>query len=563
MKKIYLLLLMLTSFVSFGQVVNGSFETWSQTTNPDNWTFEAGTTLTQDMTTVNDGASSMQVVVTTQAQANTDFRQSINVVAGTVYDVSVDVYQLDNEARARLFVDGYQGYSDDTILNSWQTVTYTYTATTSGAIDVGLRFYDTSGNWTGAGSTMFIDNFTFTAQATPSLAITSPTDGSIVYSQDVNVAFSVQNFNVDSPSNGDGYITYSLDGAANVSKFDTTDIVFTGLSFGTHTVDMELVDNAGASLSPAVTSTVSFTISQVQLLPYTDSFNYTDGELLANQPAWTNYFSGDDVIISTDNLSYSTLNGFGNAASFDGSGSDPLVDFTPTSAGKIYSSFMLRVDTFDATPSDGYFAILRNDSGSYIGRVYISPLTATTYSLGVSSGNLDPSQIAPTVLNVGDTVFVVFNYDLDADTVELWVNPTLGGAEPASDINTMSGLSGNTISQFLLRQDNPGTTPALIFDELRLGTTWADVTPSTLSTDNFVSNADFSVYPNPVSNGTVTIKSASNNPMSVNVFDVLGKKVLETKVSNNTLNVSTLKAGVYILNITQNNNSITKKLVIK
>lgn len=554
---------MLTSFVSFGQVVNGSFETWSQTTNPDNWTFEAGTTLTQDMTTVNDGASSMQVVVTTQAQANTDFRQSINVVAGTVYDVSVDVYQLDNEARARLFVDGYQGYSDDTILNSWQTVTYTYTATTSGAIDVGLRFYDTSGNWTGAGSTMFIDNFTFTAQATPSLAITSPTDGSIVYSQDVNVAFSVQNFNVDSPSNGDGYITYSLDGAANVSKFDTTDIVFTGLSFGTHTVDMELVDNAGASLSPAVTSTVSFTISQVQLLPYTDSFNYTDGELLANQPAWTNYFSGDDVIISTDNLSYSTLNGFGNAASFDGSGSDPLVDFTPTSAGKIYSSFMLRVDTFDATPSDGYFAILRNDSGSYIGRVYISPLTATTYSLGVSSGNLDPSQIAPAILNVGDTVFVVFNYDLDADTVELWVNPTLGGAEPASDINTMSGLSGNTISQFLLRQDNPGTTPALIFDELRLGTTWADVTPSTLSTDNFVSNADFSVYPNPVSNGTVTIKSASNNPMSVNVFDVLGKKVLETKVSNNTLNVSTLKAGVYILNITQNNNSITKKLVIK
>jgi len=561
MKKIYLLLLMLTSFVSFGQVVNGSFETWSQTTNPDNWTFEAGTTLTQDMTTVNDGTSSMRVDVTTATQGNTDFRQSVPVVAGTVYDVSVDVYHTDSFAAARLFAGNYQGYSDQNIVGSWQTINYVYTATTTGGVDFGLRFYDQTG-FSGS-SVMYIDNFRVTAQATPSLAITSPTDGAIVYSQDVNVAFSVQNFNVDSPSNGDGYITYSLDGAANVSKFDTTDIVFTGLSFGTHTVDMELVDNAGASLSPAVTSTVSFTISQVQLLPYTDSFNYTDGELLANQPAWTNYFSGDDVIISTDNLSYSTLNGFGNAASFDGSGSDPLVDFTPTSAGKIYSSFMLRVDTFDATPSDGYFAILRNDSGSYIGRVYISPLTATTYSLGVSSGNLDPSQIAPAVLNVGDTVFVVFNYDLDADTVELWVNPTLGGTEPASDINTMSGSTGNTISQFLLRQDNPGTTPALIFDELRLGTTWADVTPSTLSTDNFVSNADFSVYPNPVSNGTVTIKSASNNPMSVNVFDVLGKKVLETKVSNNTLNVSTLKAGVYILNITQNNNSITKKLVIK
>ena len=277
MKKIYLLLLMLTSFVSFGQVVNGSFETWSQTTNPDNWTFEAGTTLTQDMTTVNDGTSSMRVDVTTATQGNTDFRQSVPVVAGTVYDVSVDVYHTDSFAAARLFAGNYQGYSDQNIVGSWQTINYVYTATTTGGVDFGLRFYDQTG-FSGS-SVMYIDNFRVTAQATPSLAITSPTDGAIVYSQDVNVAFSVQNFNVDSPSNGDGYITYSLDGAANVSKFDTTDIVFTGLSFGTHTVDMELVDNAGASLSPAVTSTVSFTISQVQLLPYTDSFNYTDGEL--------------------------------------------------------------------------------------------------------------------------------------------------------------------------------------------------------------------------------------------------------------------------------------------
>ena len=397
----------------------------------------------------------------------------------------------------------------------------------------------------------------------PSLTITSPSDGAILYTQDVDISFVVQDFNVASPSAGDGYITYSLDAAADVSKFNTTDIVFTSLSFGTHTVDMELVDNSGASLSPAVTSSVSFTISQVQLLPYTDSFNYTDGELLANQPAWTNYFSGDDVVITTDNLSYSTLNGFGNAASFDGSGSDPLVDFTPTSAGKIYSSFMLRIDTFDAIPSDGYFAILRNDSGAYVGRVYISPLSATTYSIGVSGGGLDPSQVAPAVLNTGDTVFVVFNYDLAADTVELWVNPALGGAEPASDINTPSGSAGNTISQFLLRQDNPGATPALIFDELRIGTSWADVAPSTLTTESFVTKANFNVYPNPVSNGIVTIKSANNSPMTVTVFDVLGKKVLNSNVSNNTLNVSALKSGVYILNINQNNTSITKKLVIK
>tara|TARA_R110002012_G_scaffold296334_1_gene493602 strand:- start:838 stop:2490 length:1653 start_codon:yes stop_codon:yes gene_type:complete len=548
---------------SFGQVVNGSFETWSQTTNPDSWTFEAGTDLTQDMTIVNDGASSMRVNVNTATQGNTDFRQSVPVVGGTVYDILIDVYQTDNLSRARIFAAGdtYQTYSDPTILNAWQTISYTYTALADGNEDFGLRFYDSAG-FAGS-SVMYIDNFRIVAQSTPSLAISSPTDGDILFSQDVDVAFSVQNFNVATPSTGDGYIVYNLDGAASIDKFNTTDISFSGLAFGAHTVNMELVDNAGASLSPSVTATVNFTISQIQNLPYTDSFNYTDAELLANQPAWTNYFTGDDVVISTNNLSYSTLNGFGNAASFDGAGADPAVDFTPISTGKIYSSFMLRVDTFDAAPSDGYFAILRNDAGSYVGRVYISPLSPTTYSIGVSGGNLDPTQVAPAVLNVGDTVFVVFNYDLVGDTVELWVNPTLGTAEPASDINTPSGSSGNTISQFLLRQDNPGATPALIFDELRIATTWADVTPSTLSTDSFATNDKFSVYPNPVNNGIVTIKSNSNSAINVTVFDILGKQVLKSNVSNNTLNVSTLKSGVYILNINQNNTSITKKLVIK
>jgi hypothetical protein len=562
MKKIYLLTLLLTSMFSFGQVVNGSFETWSQTTNPDSWTFEAGTDLTQDMTIVNDGASSMRVNVNTATQGNTDFRQSVPVVGGTVYDILIDVYQTDNLSRARIFAAGdtYQTYSDPTILNAWQTISYTYTALADGNEDFGLRFYDSAG-FAGS-SVMYIDNFRIVAQSTPSLAISSPTDGDILFSQDVDVAFSVQNFNVATPSTGDGYIVYNLDGAANIDKFNTTDISFTGLSFGNHTVTMELVDNTGASLSPTVISIVSFTISQVQLLPFTDSFNYTDGEFLGNQPAWTNYFTGDDVVISTNNLSYSTLNGFGNAASFDGAGADPVIDFTPINSGTLYTSFMLRIDAFDATTADGYFATLRNDAGSYESRLWISPLSPTTYSIGVSNGGT-LTQIATATHNLGDTVFVVFNYDVDNDVVNAWVNPALGTAEPAADITEASTSTGNTFNQFLLRQDSTTETPTLIFDELRIATTWADVTPSTLSTDSFATNDKFSVYPNPVNNGIVTIKSNSNSAINVTVFDILGKQVLKSNVSNNTLNVSTLKSGVYILNINQNNSSITKKLVIK
>ncbi|UPS92266.1 MULTISPECIES: lamin tail domain-containing protein [unclassified Bizionia] len=85
---------------------------------------------------------------------------------------------------------------------------------------------------------------------------------------------------------------------------------------------------------------------------------------------------------------------------------------------------------------------------------------------------------------------------------------------------------------------------------------------NTLSTDSFTSTT-FNVYPNPSTNGFVNISSPSAEAISVNVYDVLGKNVLNHTISNNSLNVSSLNSGLYILRITQNGNSVTKKLVIK
>ncbi|MBU2939053.1 T9SS type A sorting domain-containing protein [Lacinutrix sp. C3R15] len=110
------------------------------------------------------------------------------------------------------------------------------------------------------------------------------------------------------------------------------------------------------------------------------------------------------------------------------------------------------------------------------------------------------------------------------------------------------------------------------------GTTYGDFTWSSPSTSSFGSlnsnqgftlgtnlleRTTFFVYPNPVTNGTVTIKTNNNQALQVSVFDVLGKQVLAQNVANQTLNVSNLTAGVYILKLTQNGNSTTKKLVIK
>lgn len=72
----------------------------------------------------------------------------------------------------------------------------------------------------------------------------------------------------------------------------------------------------------------------------------------------------------------------------------------------------------------------------------------------------------------------------------------------------------------------------------------------------------FNLYPNPVRNGVVSIQTKTNQPIQVNVFDVLGKQVLSRTVSSNTLNVSSLKAGIYLVQVTENNTTSTKKLIV-
>lgn len=126
-------------------VVNGDFESWTGGV-PDGWTtIDAGITVTEETTIINGGGSSASVDVTTDAQADTDLRQTISVVGGTEYDVSVWVYHTEGNLKARLYIDGYLNYSDNTITGSWQEMTYSYTPSADGSIEVGLRFYDQTG----------------------------------------------------------------------------------------------------------------------------------------------------------------------------------------------------------------------------------------------------------------------------------------------------------------------------------------------------------------------------------------------------------------------------------
>lgn len=73
----------------------------------------------------------------------------------------------------------------------------------------------------------------------------------------------------------------------------------------------------------------------------------------------------------------------------------------------------------------------------------------------------------------------------------------------------------------------------------------------------------FKLYPNPAVGDIVNIKSDLNAVKLVKVYDVFGKVVLTDRISTNTLNISRLVPGIYVLQVTEKEKSMTQKLVVK
>lgn len=78
---------------------------------------------------------------------------------------------------------------------------------------------------------------------------------------------------------------------------------------------------------------------------------------------------------------------------------------------------------------------------------------------------------------------------------------------------------------------------------------------STLSTEDFSASASFSIYPNPVSNGTLYFSEAQN----VSVYDLSGRLVAQ-KSNAASVDVSGLVKGIYLV---KTSNGVSKQFIVK
>jgi hypothetical protein len=226
-------------------------------------------------------------------------------------------------------------------------------------------------------------------------------------------------------------------------------------------------------------------------LPHLDAINYTSGQALQNQTGWTVLNTGDDIAITSGNLSYSGLAASsGNKFSFDGAGIDAAKQFTQQTSGTVYYSFLMNVSNLGLLNTTGtYFTGLNEGTSTNFGATVWTRKNSTSgYDIGINPRTTAANTVWTTAQATSSTVMVVVSYQIISgtgnDVVKLWINPTPGGAEPTPTLSATntSGTDLANLNRIFIRQDAATTTPFIDMDELRIGTTWASVTPAGAST---------------------------------------------------------------------------------
>lgn len=125
------------------------------------------------------------------------------------------------------------------------------------------------------------------------------------------------------------------------------------------------------------------------------------------------------------------------------------------------------------------------------------------------------------------------------------------GVGPNGGVFVNSSFTYGGLAAFVAPNNNCG----FISNAISLGT-------FALAKQNF-DIAGLKVYPNPVTAGNLFVTSDSNDAKQVTIFDVLGKPVVKTTVTNQPINVAALSSGVYMVKISEAGKTATRKLVIR
>jgi hypothetical protein len=304
--------------------------------------------------------------------------------------------------------------------------------------------------------------------------------------------------------------TAAADGDAPLSfqwYFNTTNAITNATNLNC-TVSNAQISNSGNytfvatnTYGAATSSVAGLTVlsNSVDFLAY-DFFAYPSGTSLAGQTPpgmpfpWTNNNSSASGTMTTNDqlmvpgLAAST----GNAYTWGNSASSMRLPIGTNVSGTLYFAFAFRMDNRGnpptATTSETMAGFTFGTGTTFASKINVVTNGGNTYQIGLyKAGGTSVGALAPNLLNPGDTVFIVSRYSFNInggtdDTCDLWINPnpsTFGAANPPPPTVGPIGAGATDLAQldrFFFRRSN-GWPLRSTADELRIGYTWAQVTP--------------------------------------------------------------------------------------
>ncbi|NLA23412.1 MAG: T9SS type A sorting domain-containing protein, partial [Bacteroidales bacterium] len=382
-----------------------------------------------------------------------------------------------------------------------------------------------------------IDDISWTQFATtdPYLVINSPSNGFVSYEPNLNVVFSVYNFELGT----DGKIQYVLNEEA--AQYTTeSPIVLLDLEDGEYSLFVQLVDMDDNPLEPSVSSSINFTVNT----------------------------SGPEIT-PIYNIQYSEV------APFE----SPYKDEIVTVQGIVTASF-------NPTPhAEGYF--IQDAAGAWNGLYIfdinntpeIGDLVRVTGKITEYYEMTEMTNISEyTVLSIGEPVpapVLVSTAEAASEMYES-VLVKVEKAECVSAQNNFGEWYVNDGSGQLMMKENGafafeeavGTKYDIIgvmmysYEEFKLQYRIpSDIVVSTGINTELSKNT--TIYPNPAKD--ILNINSKDNLKSVKLIAIDGKIVLNQDINNTstTLDISTLPAGVYFLNLENENEIAIKKLIIE
>ena len=264
-------------------------------------------------------------------------------------------------------------------------------------------------------------------------------------------------------------------------------------------------------------SVLSLGIAAAHAIPLYEPFNYLSGVNLVGQVSpefntWVSAGSGADPQPKTlaGNLSYAglptSMGGSINLVSGIGSGARfPIGSLT---SGTIYFSFLMQItDTNGLSTAGVFWGGLNNGVAAsatlptVVGTRLYTKLVEGGYVMGVAKND---STVANWVFDTtprttSDVLFIVGSYQIGTgstsdDVSTLYINPdsgTFGAASPPATGAILTAAVGtditaSAVASFVLMSRIGSQPAAITIDELRLGTSWAEVTGSPYPADTLV-----------------------------------------------------------------------------